>query len=284
MSTQGIEADDATHSANAAAIYESRDVSRGTSAVVPLEPAPLPPIAIGPGMLIIPLLQLQDDMQPFEANVEDVEGQCERAVITTQDHYQGGSDILSAIQGQLTQIEDKRATAKKPADDYGKMVQNLTVPLKIRLEAAKKLLTGKMLVWRNAEEARQKAAQDAIRKQQQEEADRIAAEARARGNEKAAVAVETMMAAAPVAPAPKIGVPNTFGRTQSKRTYWLGDAQDNMEILRNIVAGKLPIHLVEFSKAGMNSVADSHIKTLPLDEQKDMLHLGIKITKSDKLV
>lgn len=259
------------------------DVSRGTS-VVPAKPEPLLPVALGPGILILPLLQLQADLEPFEAAVLNIEGQVARAVIATQENYQGGSDVLSAIQSQLNQIEAKRVEVKKPADDYGKMVQKLATPLQGRLNEAKNSLQLKMLAWYNAEEARKKAAQEVIRKQQQEEADRLAAAARANNQESTAVAIEQMVAAAPVAPAPKVGISNYAGKTHGKRTYWNGAVHDHMEILKQIVAGKLPIHLSEISKAGMNQVATDYIKKLPEAEQVEQVYLGIKITKDEKLV
>lgn len=263
---------------------DATDVSRGTSATVVPKPAPLPPIALGPGILILPLLQLQADLEPFEVNVINIEGQVERAVIDGQEKYQGGSDVLSAIQSQLNQIEAKRVEAKKPADDYGKMVQKLATPLQARLNEAKATLNSKMLVWYNAEEARKRAAQEVIRKQQQEEADRLAAAARAQGQESTAVAIEEMVAAAPVAPPPKVGVTNYAGKTHGKRVYWNGQVHDQMEILRQVVAGKLPISIVEISKSGMNAVATEHIKKLPEAEQVEQVYLGIKITKDEKLV
>lgn len=260
-----------------------RETSENT-AMVPLQPDPMAAIPLAPGISIVPLLRLQTDLEPFEVNLEDIEGQVERAVIASQESYQGGSDILSAIQGQLTGLEAKRVEVKKPADDFGAMVQKLVKPIKERLDAAKATLNGKMLTWYNAEEARKRAAQEAIRKQQEEEAARLAAAARAQGQEKTAEKIEEMVAAAPVAPAPKIGVANFTGKTHGKRTYWLGDVQDPMEICRKVVSGDLPIHVVEFSKSGMNAAATKHIESLPEADRKEMVYHGIKITKSEKLV
>lgn len=265
------------------------DVPRGTSALVPLKPAPMPALELAPGISIVPLLQLQSDLEPFDATAEDVEGQCERAEIATLESYQGGSDILSAIQAQLKQLEVLRVATKKPADDYGTMVQKLVNPLKDRFEKAKQILSGKMLKWRNAEEARQRAAQDAIRKQQEAEAAALAAKAREQGNEKTAERIEEMVAAAPTAPAPKVSAPNFMGKTHAKRVYWLGAAQDPMEIVRQVAAGKLPIHVIEFSKSGMNAVAADFAKNLSQVDIDNFdaavtVHHGIKISKSDKLV
>lgn len=260
------------------------DVSRGTtSLVVPLD-AKLPAVMLAPGISIIPLLQLQSDLEPYDASAEDVEGQCQRAEIATQESYQAGSDILSAISAQLKQLEELRTTTKKPADDYGTMVQKLVNPLKLRFSEAKAQLEKKMLVWRNAEDARQRAAQQVIRDQQVAEANRLAEEARKKGNESTAVRIEEMVAAAPTAPAPRVGHANYTGKTHGKRTYWLGDAQDPMEIVRRVADGKLPIHVLEFSKSGMNAEADKYIKSLPEADQKEQIYFGIKITKSEKLV
>jgi hypothetical protein len=252
-------------------------------AYVPRETS-LAPVVLAPGIAIVPLLQLQTDLEPFEANLEDIEGQIERAVIESQDAYQGGSDILSAIQTQLNKLEAKRVEVKKPADDFGTMVQKLVKPYKDRLDDAKKRLNAKMLVWYNAEEKRKKDAQEAIRKQQQEEADRLAAKAREQGQESTAAAIESMVAAAPTAPAPRVGVANYAGKTHAKRAYWNGAAHDTMEILRQIVAGNLPSHIVEFSKSGLNTIAQERIKKLPEAEQIDHVYMGIKITKDEKLV
>lgn len=257
--------------------------SKTTSLALQKAPA-LPAVSLAPGISIVPLLQLQGDLEPFEAAAADVEGQCSRAEISTLESYQAGSDILSAAQAQLVLLEDLRVSVKKPADDYGTMVQKLVNPLKLRFSEAKLQLTAKMLKWRNAEEARQRAAQDEVRKQQEAEAARLAEEARAKGNEATAARIEEMVAAAPTAPAPRISVPNYAGKTHGKRVYWLGEVHDQMEILRQVVAGKLPIHVVEFSKSGMNAEADKYIKSLPEVDQKEQTYLGIRITKSEKLV
>jgi hypothetical protein len=265
---------------------EASDVPRGTSdtTAVAVARLPLPALQVAPGIAIVPLLQLQDDLEPFEHNLEDIEGQVERAEIGDQAAYQSGSDILTAIQAELNRLEAKRVEVKKPADDFGNMVQKLCNPLKDRLTEAKKSLNQKMLTWYNAEEARKKAAQDAIRKQQEAEAAALAAKAREQGQESTAAAIENMVAAAPTAPAPKVGMANYAGKTHGKRVYWNGAAHDPMEILKQIVAGNLPLHIVEFSKTGLNKVATDHIAKLPKDDQKDMVHLGIKITKDEKLV
>lgn len=254
------------------------------SAMIPMEPDQMRPVSLGPGILIVPLLQLQSDLEPYDGHAENVEGQVSRAEIKTLESYQAGSDILSAIQAQLKQLEDLRVSVKKPADDYSDMVQKLVKPLQGRFNEAKNSLQLKMLAWRNAEEAKQRAAQNEIRKQQIAEANRLAEEARAKGNESTAARIEEMVAASPAAPAPKVSVPNYAGKTHGKRTYWLGDAHDQMEILRQVIAGKLPIHVVEFSKSGMNAEADKFIKSLPEADQKEQVHLGIKISKSEKLV
>lgn len=260
-------------------------VPRGTpESNLPAVLAPMEPVLLAPGITISPLIRLQDELEPFDANAENIEGQVSRAEIATLESYQAGSDILSAIQAQLNQLEKLRTDAKKPADDYGKMVQKLVLPLRDRLEGAKHALNGKMLRWRNEEDARQRKAQEEIRRQQQEEADRLAAEQRAKGNEKAAEQIEEMAAAAPTAPAPKISAPNYAGKTHAKRVYWLGDVQDPMEIVRKVASGDLPIHLIEFSKSGMNSVATKLMESIPEAERTERVHLGIKITKSEKLV
>lgn len=242
------------------------------------------PVLLAPGITIAPLVKLQGDLEPFDVALENVEGQAERAEISSQDSYQAGSDLMSAIAGQVKLLEELRVAAKKPADDYGKLVQKLIVPLQERFQAARGTLNTKMLRWRNAEEARQRAAQEVIRKQQEEEARRLADAAREQGNEKAAEKIEEMAAAAPTAPAPRIGHANVYGRTQAKRVYWNGAAQDPMAILRAVVEGKLPIHIVEFSKSGMNEQAKKHIESLPEAERVEQVFLGIKITKDEKLV
>lgn len=246
------------------------------------------PILVAPGISIIPLYQLQDDLEPIEANLQDIEGQVERAAIASQDAYQGGSDILSAIQLQLNTLEAKRVEAKKPADDYGKLVQKIATPLKERLDAAKKTLTAKMLVWHNAEAARLRAAQETIRKQQQEEAERLAAKAREQGNEKTAERIEEMVAASPTAPTPRVGIANYTGKTHGSRVYWNGEVVEPMVVLRAILDGKIPISAIEFNKSSLNKVADDMAKKWPEGPERDVVHntvyLGIKITKDEKLV
>lgn len=259
-------------------------VPRGSSST---DLSPAVPVLLAPGIAIIPLYQLQDDLVPFDAALEDIEGQVSRAAIASQDAYQGGSDILSAIQIQLNTLEAKRVEVKKPADDFGEMVQKLTKPIKARLEEAKKTLTAKMLVWRNAEEARARAAQEVIRKQQADEAARLAAQAREQGNETTAARIEEMVAAASTAPAPRVGYANYTGKTHGKRVYWNGEVVEPMVALKAILDGKIPISAIEWNKSSLNKIADDMAKKWPEGEQRDVVHntvyLGIKITKDEKL-
>lgn len=257
------------------------------NAVVPLESTA---ITIAPGIAIVPLIDLQSALEAFEAAADDVAGQVDRANITDATTYQFGSDILSAIQIQLNNLETKRVEVKKPADDYGKMVQKLVTPVDARFKAAKMILSGKMLAWRNAEEARMRAAQEEIRKQQEAEAKKLADAAREKGMDKTADKIEEMMAAAPVAPAPKVGAPNFVGKTQSKRTYWNGEAAQPFTILRAILDGTVPISVIEFNKSSLNKIASDHAARLTQEERDGIpaegviTVLGIRVTKDEKLV
>lgn len=231
-------------------------------------------VTIAPSIDIAPFIRITGSLKRFDENISDVAAQCERAEITNADTYKSGTDLMQFISSQLKQIEEYRVSVKRPIDDYAKLIQSVFVPLKTKYEQSRTVIERKMIAWRSAEEKRVAEEAARIRKIQEDEAIRIAAAAEARGDNIGAQAVVEM---ASKAPAPKTFTPITgsAGKALGKRVYWIGEPHDPMQILRHIVAGDLPISIIEFSRSGLNKVAT--------DKQTEGVALGIKISKSETL-
>lgn len=245
----------------------------GTEPIVNVMPdAELVPLA--QGIDIAPFIRVSNSLGVFRANAEDFAGQCSRAEIADAQSYQAGNDLLQFASAQLKQLEAYRKSVKQPIDDYAALIQSVFKPIKEQFEKARDELSKKMLAWRNEQERIERERVEAARKAAEEEALRIAAKAEESGNTMGANALLDAVANAKVN-VQKVVPPSLMGRSATKRTYWTGSVHDPMQILKEIVAGNLPIHIVEFSPSGLNKIAN--------EIRVEGVSRGIKITKSETL-
>ena len=250
---------------------QSTEVVQGT--VVEVMPdAELVPLA--QGIDVAPFLRVTNSLQVFNKNAQDFSGQCTRAEIVDAETYQAGNDLLQFASSQLKQLETYRKSVKQPIDDYAKLIQSVFKPVQERYEKSRDELSKKMLAWRNEQERIERERVEAARKAAEEEALKIAAQAEAQGNALGANALVDAVANTKIR-TQSVVPPSVMGRNAAKRTHWTGSAHDPMQILREIVAGNLPLHIVEFSPSGLNKIAN--------EIQVEGISRGIKITKSETL-
>jgi hypothetical protein len=225
---------------------------------------------------ILPLLELVPQLEPFKTAATNVEAQASRAVISSEEAYQKGSDFLTVCADQWQQLEDLRKAVKNPIDDYAKLIQSIFVPLQRRFEAAKSSVNAKMLAFHKAEEARRKAEEDKQRRINEEAAQRLAEEAAQRGDHAVADAILDVATQAPVMTSrPRIGGTNSFGRSTAVTKRWTASVDKPMEVLQAIIDGKLPISLIDWKQVELNKVATT------LKVEKTVM--GLKVFQSESL-
>lgn len=233
-------------------------------------------MALDTGISVLPALRLVPQLEPFKVAATELEAQSDRAVINSVDKYQTGSEFLSFCAMNWDQLEALRVSVKRPIDDYAKFIQSLFVPLQNRFTAAKKSVADKMLVFKQAEDARAAAEQERIRKANEEAALKLAAESEARGDTAGASAlldVATMMPAPVVAP--RLGGRNSMGRSTGTTKRWVGSVENPMVTLKAIIDGKVPISIIEWKQAELNKIAAALKVTATVN--------GIKMEQSETL-
>lgn len=233
-------------------------------------------LTLDTGVSVLPALRLVPQLEPFKAAVTELEAQSERAVINSVDRYQSGSEFLSFCAMNWDQLEALRVSVKRPIDDYAKFIQSLFVPLQNRFTAAKKSVADKMLTFKKAEDARAAAAQELIRRANEEAALKLAEEAQSKGDTSGAHAlleVATMLPAPVVAP--RLGGRNSMGMSTGTTKRWVGTVENPMVLLKAIIDGKVPISVIEWRQAELNKIAAGLKVTATVN--------GIKMEQSETL-
>jgi len=238
---------------------------------------PVGSLAVADGISILPALKLVPVLEPFKVAAADLEAQFERAVIDTDEAFARGSDFLSVCEQQWKQLEDLRKATKGPVDDYGKFIQTLFLPIQSRFASVKSAMQGRMLGYQKAAEARQREAEAKVRKAQEAAALELADQEAKSGNVAAADAILDAATAVPPARAParKITGSNTFGKSTHIAESWQGRVIEPMEVLKAIIAGQLPITLLEWRQAELNAVA-RQVKV-------EGIYRGLKVEKVEGL-
>lgn len=239
-------------------------------------PVPSGALTVATGISILPVLSLAPTLVPFEEAAAELEDQLSRAVIDSDEQYAKGSEFLSLCDHMGKQLETLRKSVKGPIDDYAKLVQTLFVPKQERFKAAKEEMSGRMLTYQKAAEARRAEAEAKVRRAQEEAALALAAESEAKGDTAAAGAILEAAATVPTrAPTRKIGGSNSMGRSTHVATTWEGRVAEPMVALKAILDGKLPITILEWRPAELNRIAR--------EVAVEGVHSGIKVSKAESL-
>jgi hypothetical protein len=234
-------------------------------------------VVLAPGVSVLPALRLVPALEPFKAAATDLEAQGERAVIDSDEAYRKGSDFLSVCEQQWRQLEDLRKATKGPVDDYGKFIQQLFLPIQSRFVAVKGSMSMRMLTYQKAAEARRIEAERKVREAQEAAALELAAKEAESGNTAAADAIldAATLPTTARAPARKIAGSNTFGKSTHIAETWQARVVEPMEVLKAIIAGQLPVTLIDWRQVDLNAVA----RTVKVEG----VYRGLKIEKVEGL-
>lgn len=238
---------------------------------------PVGSLAVAEGISILPALKLVPALEPFKTAAADLEAQGERAVIDTDEAFARGSDFLSVCEQQWKQLEDLRKATKGPVDDYAKFIQTLFLPIQGRFLAVKDAMRARMLTYQKAAEARRLEAEAKVRQAQEAAALELAEHEAQAGNVSAANAIldAAALSANPRMPPRKIGGSNTFGKSTHIAETWQGRVVEPMEVLKAIIAGQLPVTLIEWRQVELNAVA-RQVKV-------EGIYRGLKVEKVEGL-
>lgn len=214
-------------------------------------------LALSDSVSILPALRLVPQLEPFKPVATSLEAQAERAVITSEEAWQRGSEFLSVCTQYWDQLEDFRKAVKGPIDDYGKFIQSIFVPLQQRIKKARDSVNAKMLAFHVAEENRRKREAEEQRKRNEEAALKLAEQQAAAGDAAGADAILEVATALPVPQsAPRLGGTNTFGKSTGVTKRWVGTVAEPMEVLKAILAGHVPMSVIgEWSQSELNRIA-----------------------------
>jgi hypothetical protein len=215
-------------------------------------------VALSTGISVLPALSLIPQLEPFKAAVANLEAQAQRALIDSEESWQRGSDFETICAQHWEQLEDLRKAVKGPIDDYAKFIQALFLPLQQRFRAAKELVNTKRLTFQRAEQKRREAAAEAIRRANEEATLKLAAEREAQGDTQSAQAIMDMAVMLPLRqPSLRLGGRNTFGKSDSIAKRWTASVEQPMEVLKAILAGHIPMSVIDWKQAELNKVASS---------------------------
>jgi len=153
--------------------------------------------------------------------------------LTSNEQAEKATDFVNGARAVWKAVDEARKAAKKPHDDAGKAVQEAFKPLLTKLELAAKKVGELQTAWLRAERDRA----EALRRQQEAEADRAAEEAARRAREAearndidgmveaeaAALRAEKDAKAASKPVAAWAGSATGAGRTVSLRTTWFAE-------------------------------------------------------------
>jgi hypothetical protein len=212
----------------------------------------------------------------------DLLAQGKRAEIAERKDYENGTDFRKVVSGIRKRLEDQR---KGLVDPYGKRVRSINAEFKkVRdvLDQADDQVKGKMTVWHNVEEKRQRDLQEKQR-QEQEETDLAAAqEAEEAGDLATSEAILNMASEVPEPEAkPSIGRGSLTGAASVATKVWTGEVHSVSNACLAIAKGALPADLVTFSQSKLNALAREWHEKQP--DAEEIAQHGITVKGETRL-
>jgi len=186
----------------------------------------------------------------------DLLEQAGRAEIAEREDYENGTDFRKVVSGIRKRLEDQR---KELVDPYGKRVRLINAEFKkVRdvLDQADDQVKGKMTIWHNVEEKKQRVIQEKQRKEAEETALAAAEEAEEAGDVATSEAILNMATETPEPKAkPAVGRGELTGAASVATKVWTAEVTDIKAACRAIADGHLPEDIVEFPKSKLNALA-----------------------------
>lgn len=215
-----------------------------------------------------------DPFAPHETHIGDLlelaEGALHGNAIETPEQAAAVDEILGDIKKAGAALEATRKAENKPFDDGKAAVQAKAKPLAAKLDIAKDTAIKALTPWRLAEQA----AKDAEQKRLREEADRLAAEARAKFVHTAPTDLASRFEADELAKVAKRAnaAANKIDRSATGlRTYWTAQVTDY---------GVLLAHMKQTDPDGLKAMLDEYV-----ERQKNAgvrILAGVEITEHRK--
>ncbi len=214
----------------------------------------------------------------------DLLAQGKRAEIAERTDYENGTDFRKVVSGIRKRLEDKR---KELVDPYSKRVRSINAEFKkVRdvFDEADDQVKGKMTVWHNVEEKRQRDLQEKQR-QEQEETDLAAAqEAEEAGDLATSEAILNMASEVPVPEAkPSIGRGAMTGAASVATKVWTAEVTHVSIACLRISQGQVPADLVTFSQSKLNALARKWHEENPEASAQAISKYGITVTEETRL-
>lgn len=198
------------------------------------------------------------------AKANDLVEQANRAAITERKDYENGTDFRKIVSGIRKRLEDWRL---EHVDPYGKRIRYINAEIKkVRdvLDQADGSVQGKMTVWHDAEEKRQREIQEQQRKEAEEASLAAAQEAEEAGDAATSEAILNMASEVPEAQAkPTVGRGELTGGTSVAAKVWTAEVTDIKAACQAIANGHLPEDLITFSQSKLNALARARHEERP---------------------
>ena len=198
----------------------------------------------------------------------DLLEQAGRAEIAERKDYENGTDFRKVVSGIRKRLEDQR---KELVDPYGQRVRAVNSEFKkVRdvLDKADDQVKGKMTVWHNVEEKRQRELQQQQKKEQEESALAAASEAEEAGDAATSEAILNMASEVPEPEAkPTIGRGELTGASSVATKVWTGRVDNIKHLCQAIANGLLPEDLISVSQSKLNALAREKHEASPDAEE-----------------
>jgi hypothetical protein len=188
------------------------------------------------------------ELQSIKKEISPMVTEASSYVVDTEEDVEVASAFLRKVKDMQKMVEDKRLTFTKPLNESLKNINSTFKEMKEPLEEALSIVTGKILTWKRAENARIEAEQAAYRKIQE-------AEAELNRLQNKPVVVEEPIVIAPVV--------NRIGNMQTVKR-WTFEVVD---------FAKVPDDLKLINSTAVNSIIREGIREVP----------GLKIYQEESL-
>ncbi len=212
----------------------------------------------------------------------DLLEQAGRAEIEERKDYENGTDFRKVVSGIRKRLEDQR---KELVDPYGGRVRQINKEFKkVRdvLDQADDQVKGKMTVWHNVEEKRQRELQEQQRKEAEETALAAAEEAEEAGDAATSEAILNMAAETPEPEAkPAVGRGSLTGAASVATKVWTAEVHNIEHACHAIGEGNLPVDLVTFSQSKLNALAREWHEKRP--DAEEIAQHGITVKSETRL-
>lgn len=175
--------------------------------------------------------------------------------VTSVDDCQHAADILGKYKTRLNDLEERRKLITKPLDDAKKSVMDLFRPAADAIKTLEGILKPKIVAFQRKQEEEQRRLQaeaEAKARKERERLEKRAEQAREKGQEEKAAALE-QQAVTTVAAAPAVVEQKVSGI--SSRKTWKAKVTDVRALCKAIADGDIPASVIDFKQSELDRFA-----------------------------